>query len=119
MRWSPAAPERVVRGLSESAEEVRQLETRKPDENFDSLRRQIASLKDDLAKANDKLAGLERVKQDLEHALNDKPPIIKVAEAGKDGKKVRCCFETWQFGQPAPRVFSGQSECVFKADSRL
>lgn len=67
-----ASPERVVLGLSESAEEAK---------------RQIAGLKADLAKANAKVAGLESVKQDLEHALNDKPPIIKIAEAGKDGKK--------------------------------
>ena len=48
----------------------------------------IAALNKKIAELNGNIAQLDRDKKGLEDALNDKPPIIKIAEDGKDGKEV-------------------------------
>lgn len=121
------SPEKIVAGLSKTADdvvsetakweaEIRRLEKRVNDltvENSEiaGLRKKIEDLSaqnaeipdlkkeikkliaqiSELTKTNEKLSGdvaqLGLDKTKLENALNDKPPIIKIAEDGKDGKK--------------------------------
>lgn len=88
------SPGQIVNGLSATAiEVVHQLEILKPKPDIESLKTQlslansiIAAKDAEIARLNELSTGHENEIQGLKHALNDKPPIIKIAEGGKDGK---------------------------------
>jgi hypothetical protein len=52
------------------------------------LQRRIGELETLLTTLDAKVTGLKKSNVDLTKLLNDKPPIIKIAEGGKDGKEV-------------------------------
>ena len=90
----PQSPGQIVNGLSDTAiEVVHQLEILKPSPDVGDLKTQLSeanrsiAVKDaEIARLRELIGGHEKEIQGLKHALNDKPPIIKIAEGGKDGK---------------------------------
>lgn len=73
------SPETVVAGLAITADEV----VRQHDETKSEVKR----LKEENKALERRVATLGEEKKVLENALNDKPPIIKIAEEKKDGKE--------------------------------